>query len=152
MADCPDGEADEPEAQAEADRARQRAVDDGDARGAPPSRIGSVSARWTGTVKPGTSPMSSAPPSDSAPPPNEKNDRKKLDAAKAIDRPNTIWISRRKPPDVSPKASVRPVTMMMITATILATGPSIDSRIDCSGASHGMDEPPAWAAGASGQR
>ncbi len=31
--------------------------------------------------------------------------------------------------------------MMMITAMILATGPSIDSRIDCSGASHGMDEP-----------
>jgi hypothetical protein len=26
----------------------------------------------------------------SAPPPNEKNDRKKLDAAKAIDRPKTI--------------------------------------------------------------
>ncbi|RKP28171.1 hypothetical protein SYNPS1DRAFT_20478 [Syncephalis pseudoplumigaleata] len=39
------------------------------------------------------------------PPPKEKNDRKKLDAAKAIERPNTIWISRRKPPDVSPKAS-----------------------------------------------
>src|SRR5690242_14848826 len=34
----------------------------------------------------------------SAPPPNEKNDRKKLDAANAIDRPNTIWISLRKPP------------------------------------------------------
>ena len=28
----------------------------------------------------------------SAPPPNEKNDRKKDEAAKAIDRPNTIWI------------------------------------------------------------
>jgi hypothetical protein len=58
----------------------------------------------------------------SAPPPNEKNDKKKLDAAKAIDRPNTIWISLRKPPDVSPKASARPVAMMMMTATILATG------------------------------
>ncbi|WP_449579283.1 hypothetical protein [Paracoccus mutanolyticus] len=44
----------------------------------------------------------------SAPPPNEKNDRKKLDAAKAMDRPNTIWISLRKPPPVSPKASVSP--------------------------------------------
>jgi hypothetical protein len=40
----------------------------------------------------------------SAPPPNEKNDRKKLDAAKAMDRPKTIWIRRRKPPEVSPKA------------------------------------------------
>src|SRR3546814_13326433 len=33
----------------------------------------------------------------SAPPPNEKKDRKKLDAAKAIDRPKMIWISRRNP-------------------------------------------------------
>src|SRR3546814_12923703 len=56
----------------------------------------------------------------SAPPPNEKNDRKKELAAKAIDRPNTIWISRRNPPDVSPNARVRPVAMMMITAMILA--------------------------------
>src|SRR3546814_8880864 len=64
----------------------------------------------------------------SAPPPKEKNDRKKLDAANAIDRPNTIWIRRRAPPEVSPKASVRPVMMMIITAMILATGPSIDSR------------------------
>src|SRR5690606_36307133 len=65
----------------------------------------------------------------SAPPPKEKKDRKKLDAAKAIDRPNTIWISRRKPPLVSPNASVRPVTMMMMTAMILATGPSMYWRI-----------------------
>src|SRR3546814_6194125 len=48
----------------------------------------------------------------SAPPPKEKKDRKKLDAAKAIDRPKTICTSRRKPPDVSPKARLRPVTMM----------------------------------------
>src|SRR3989304_121024 len=82
-----------------------------------------------------------------APPENEKNDRKNEDAANAIERPNTIWISLRKPPDVSPKASVRPVTMMMITARILATGPSIDCRIDWSGAPHGIDEPAAWAAG-----
>src|SRR3546814_19529946 len=77
----------------------------------------------------------------SAPPPKEKNDRKKLEAAKAIERPKTTWISFRAPPDVSPKARVRPVIMMMITAMILATGPSMDSRIDCRGASHGIDEP-----------
>src|SRR4051794_40532058 len=75
------------------------------------------------------------------PPPNEKNDRKKLDAANAIDRPKTIWTSRRKPPDVSPNASDSPVTMMMITATILATGPSTDCRIWLSGCSHGIFEP-----------
>ena len=38
--------------------------------------------------------------------------------------------------------------MMIITAMILATGPSIDSRMDCSGASQGMEEPDACAAGA----
>src|SRR3546814_2179076 len=57
----------------------------------------------------------------SAPPPKEKKDRKKLEAAKAIDKPKTICTSRRKPPDVSPNARLSPVTMMMITATILAT-------------------------------
>ncbi|SED44653.1 hypothetical protein SAMN05519105_4015 [Rhodobacter sp. 24-YEA-8] len=35
--------------------------------------------------------------------------------------------------------------MMMITATIFATGPSTDSRMDCSGASQDMDEPEAQA-------
>src|SRR5467141_154386 len=81
----------------------------------------------------------------SAPPPKEKKERKKELAAKAIERPNTIWISRRKPPEVSPNASVRPVTMMMITAMILATGPSTDCRIWFSGCSHGMLEPAAQA-------
>ena len=33
----------------------------------------------------------------SAPPAKEKNDRKKEVAAKAMERPNTIWISRRRP-------------------------------------------------------
>src|SRR3546814_5976498 len=71
----------------------------------------------------------------SAPPPKEKKERKKLDAANAIERPKTIWIRRRNPPEVSPNASVRPVTMMMITARIFATGPSTDCRICCNGRS-----------------
>src|SRR3546814_11530937 len=83
----------------------------------------------------------------SAPPPNEKNDRKKELAANAIDRPNTIWMSLRAPPLLSPKASVRPVMIMIITAMILATGPSMDSRIDWSGASQGMAAPAAVSAG-----
>jgi hypothetical protein len=58
----------------------------------------------------------------SAPPPKLKKLRKKLDAAKAIDRPKTIWMRRRKPPLLSPNASVRPVTMITMTATIFATG------------------------------
>ena len=36
--------------------------------------------------------------------------------------------------------------MMIMTATILATGPSIDCRIFWRGCSQGMDEPEAWAA------
>src|ERR1700752_2189600 len=79
------------------------------------------------------------------PPPSEKNDRKKLDAAKAIDRPNTTWMSLRNPPEVSPNAIDSPVTMMMMTAMILATGPSTDCRIWLSGSSHGMLEPAAQA-------
>src|SRR5262249_23769742 len=82
----------------------------------------------------------------SAPPPKEKKDRKKLDAAKAIEMPNTICTSRRKPPEASPKERVRPVVMMIITAMILATGPWSESRICCNGASHGMPVPDASAA------
>ena len=59
--------------------------------------------------------------------------------------PNTIWMSLRKPPDVSPKASARPVAMMMMTATMRATGPWIESKIDCNGPSHGIEEPAAFA-------
>ena len=71
--------------------------------------------------------------------------RKKLVAANAMESPKTIWISRRKPPDVSPKASERPVMIMTMTATMRATGPSIEARIEASGASHGMPDPAAWA-------
>lgn len=74
-----------------------------------------------------------------------KNERKNELAANAIERPNTIWIRRRKPPEVSPKARLSPVAMITMTATIFATGPSIDSRIDSSGASHGIEDPAAWA-------
>jgi len=50
-----------------------------------------------------------------------------------MDRPKTIWMSLRKPPLVSPKASARPVEMMMMTAMILETGAWMESRMDCSG-------------------
>jgi hypothetical protein len=121
---------DQPEAQAEADAPASVPFTMAIERGAPPSRI-VLGQRPVDRDREARHRVAlAARHQTSAPPPNEKNDRKKLElAAKAIDRPNTIWISRRKPPDVSPKASVRPVTMMMITAMILATGPSIDSRI-----------------------
>src|SRR3546814_17122401 len=83
----------------------------------------------------------------SAPPPNEKNDRTKELAANAIDRPNTIRMSLRAPPLLSPKASVRPVMMMIIHAMILSPGPSWHSRIAWSGAPPGMTEPAASVSG-----
>src|SRR5271168_3562813 len=52
-------------------------------------------------------------------------------------------MSLRKPPDVSPNASDSPVTMMIITALIFATGPSTDCKIWFSGCSQGMLEPAA---------
>ncbi len=64
-------------------------------------------------------------------------------------KPKTIWISLRKPPLVSPNASASPVEMMMITATIRATGPWMDSRMEVSGPSHGIEEPAACAVPAS---
>ena len=87
-----------------------------------------------------------------APPENEKKDRKKLEAANAIVRPKTIWISLRKPPLVSPNANASPVAMMTMTAMIRATGPWIDSRMDSSGPSQGMLEPAACAADISSKR
>src|SRR6266446_8832893 len=81
----------------------------------------------------------------SAPPAKLKNVRKKELAAKAIERPKTIWINRRIPPEVSPKASAKPEPMMMMTAMILATGPWMLSRIWVSGCSQGMFDPAARA-------
>src|SRR3546814_20162009 len=77
----------------------------------------------------------------SAPPPKLKNDRTKLDAANAIDRPNTIWIRLRTPPPESTKARVRPVTMITITEMIFAHGPSIAPRMTWRGASPGINDP-----------
>ena len=124
MSDRPHRETDEPEAQAKADGGRQRSVGDGDRarRAAEQDRFGQRAMHWRMESRDGLARLHQR----SAPPPKEKNDRKKLDAAKAIERPKTIWIRRRNPPDVSPKASVRPVTMMTMTARIFATGPSTE--------------------------
>src|ERR1700724_3022995 len=96
MADEPEQEASNPKAQTDAECSRERAVDDGDGarRTAHQDRFGQRAMyrrheAWDLRIHQITTP-----------PPKEKNDRKKLDAAKAIDRPNTIWMSLRKPPDV----------------------------------------------------
>ena len=79
-------EARDPKAQTDAERSRKRAVEDGDGarRTAHQDRLGQCAMHrrfeaWDLSVHQITTP-----------PPNEKNDKKKLDAAKAIDRPNTI--------------------------------------------------------------
>src|SRR5713226_2049674 len=139
LTENPEQETGEPQPQAETERRRQGAIENRDrARRAAEQDVLGERA-MNGCCK------SRDLHQTSAPPPKEKNDRKKELAANAIERPNTIWISRRKPPEVSPNASVRPVTMMIITAMILATGPSTDCRIWLSGCSHGMLEPAAQA-------
>src|SRR3546814_16280230 len=141
MTDCPDGKASEPEAQAEANRARQRAIDDGECT----RRTAEQDRRGQCAVDRGieAGDVVCRRHQISAPPPKLKKLRKKLDAAKAMERPNPIWISRRKPPDVSPTARLRTVTRMLITATILSTGPPILARIHYNAAPPGLNKPPA---------
>src|SRR5579885_3406359 len=134
--DQPDEAAGDPQTEAEPDRRGERPVHNrhGTGRAAQEDRLGERAVDGGVEARDGAVLLHHTV----TPPPNWKKVRKKLDAAKAMLRPNTIWMSRRKPPLVSPKASVRPVTMMMITDTTLATGPWMLSRIWLSGCSHGM--------------
>ena len=142
MADDPEHHARNPQLQAQAHGGGQRAVGNGHGARCTAQQDQFGERAMQGHLEAGREGIRAA--HTTAPPEKLKNDRKKLDAANAMDRPNTIWISLRKPPLVSPKASARPVAMMMMmTATIRATGPWIDSKMDCSGASQGMLEPAA---------
>src|SRR5579883_1011228 len=139
MPDDPEREPGDPQAQPQTERRRDGAVDDRDRarRTRQKDRLGErAMQRHLEAFDMGAH-------DTNAPPPKEKKVRKKLDAAKAMEMPKTIWMRRRKPPAVSPKASVRPVVMMMITAMILATGPWTESKICWSGCSHGMPAPAA---------
>src|SRR5690349_11100 len=82
VADEPKQEARDPEAQTDAQRSCERAVEDGDGawRTAHQDRLGQRAMDWS---------FEAWDPSVH-----------QLEAAKAIDRPNTIWINLRKPPDV----------------------------------------------------
>src|SRR3990167_265273 len=144
----PHGQPGDPLLETEPERGRDRTIDDRDRprRPAEQDRLGERAVhRRLETLD-----MTAGGDHEmSAPPPKLKKLRKKLDAANAIDRPKMIWMRRRNPPAVSPNASVKPVTMMMITATILATGPWTDSSTCWSGSSHGMPEPAACAVAAS---
>src|SRR5208337_2571521 len=127
MTDEPNCGADDPEAQPQTHCSGERAVDDRHrpGRAAEQDRLGQGAVDRRVEAGNGVGLIHQI----SAPPPNWKKERKKLEAAKAIDRPKTIWISRRNPPEVSPNASVRPVMTMIITDMTLATGPCTESRI-----------------------
>ena len=86
MTDEPEKETGKPKAQTEAKCRRQGAVQDGDGsrRAAHQDRLGQGAMH--GCNKSCDLPIHQI----TTPPPNEKNDKKKLDAANAIDRPNTI--------------------------------------------------------------
>src|SRR5690554_1879393 len=139
MADDPQHQSRNPQLQAQPDGGGQRAVGDRHSarRATHQNRLGQramqrhfkAGSKFLGRIH------------TMAPPEKLKNDRKNEEAAKAIDKPKTIWISLRKPPLVSPKASAKPVAIMMMTATMRATGPWMESRMDCSGPSQGMLEP-----------
>src|SRR3546814_17809228 len=86
MTDCPDGKASEPEAQAEANRARQRAIDDGECtrRTAEQDRLGQCAVDRgieDGDVGCRRHPISATPP-------KLQTLRKKIDAAQERERTN----------------------------------------------------------------
>src|SRR3546814_19219033 len=88
MADRTDGETGGQEPKAQADRTGERAMDDREAarRAAEQDRFGQRPMDRSEETRH----LAVAAHQTSAPPPKEKKDRKKLDAAKAIDRPKTI--------------------------------------------------------------
>src|SRR3546814_16310567 len=103
----------------QAQRRRQGAVDDSDG----PRRAGEQDRLGKRAVQRHLETFDMRAHVTSAPPPKEKKARKKLVAAKAMERPKTICRRRRQPTEVSPKASDRTVLMMAIQATWGATGP-----------------------------
>src|SRR5690242_16515693 len=87
--DKPEQEARNPEPQADAQRGCERAVNNGDRAWRPAHQDGLSQ----GPVDRCHEAWNLSLHQITTPPPNEKKDRKKLEAAKAIDRPNTICIN-----------------------------------------------------------
>src|SRR3546814_10160490 len=100
MADDPEHRAGNPQLQAHPDGGGQRAVGNrhGARRTAQQDRLGQRAMQRD--LEAGREARRSfvGGAHTTAPPENEKNDRKNEDAANAMDRPKTIWISLRKPP------------------------------------------------------
>src|SRR5262245_7450655 len=92
MADQPDRSAGDPQTKAEANGGGERANDDDDRSGRAGQKERFCERAMDGCVKAGNG--FALVHHTSAPPLNEKKLRKKLEAAKAMDKPNTIWINR----------------------------------------------------------
>ena len=91
VADRPEHQTSDPEAQPQTNRGGERAVDDCDGSGRTGQENWFGQGAVDGHFKPGNKLIADCVGHQiSAPPPNEKNERKKEEAANAIDRPNTI--------------------------------------------------------------
>src|SRR5262249_22682122 len=113
--DRPQQEAGDPQAKSQSDGSRQSAVSDRDRAGRAAKqdrfRQGAMDRRF----EPGDRIVrQDLAHQTTAPPPKEKKDRKNELAANAMERPNTIWTRRRKPPAGAPKASGSPGPMMIV--------------------------------------
>ena len=138
MADHPEQQPGDPHSQAQAQRRRDRAVDDGDRarRAGQQDRLGQRAVQRHLEAFDHDAPAL-------------RRRRRRTTGRSSMRRRrwrarSTIWIRRRKPPAVSPKASVRPVMMMMMTATDLGDRPLNGIEDIAEGAaSHGMLVPAA---------
>src|SRR5258708_36820359 len=110
MANDPEQKTWNPKPQSKRDRRGERAVGNGDSTRRAAEQDWVAERATDGRVKAGNL-FGEIGHQITAPPPNEKNDKKKLDAANAIARPNTICIKRRKPPPAPRKAGDKPVGM-----------------------------------------
>jgi len=119
MPDRPDGDSNQPEAQAKAHGPGKRPVHDGDGawRTAEQDMLGQRPVDWDRKSRHHVELFESGGHQIKAPPPKLKNDKKKLDAANAIDRPNTIWITRPARNEVEEGRGNRPGRASAIPCT-----------------------------------
>src|SRR3546814_9128482 len=100
VADRPDRNADQPLLQAQADRGGDRAIDDRNAARRTTEQDRLSQAGVDRRLEASNMTVVDVAHATSAPPPKLKKDRKKLEAANAIDRPKMIWMSLRNPPEI----------------------------------------------------
>src|SRR3546814_4835313 len=93
----PEHQPGQPLLEAEANGGGQRAIDDRDTARRTAEQDWAPERTMDRCLEPFEM-LATAAHAMSAPPPKLKKERKKLEAAKAIDKPTTIWMRRRKTP------------------------------------------------------